>query len=104
MKVLVQMMLDAMAKSVYVVSASPMVQYGDRYGIAMSTDQLVARDKTEGKILTCEEVRKALFSDRQGGLMANLFFPSVEGFKEVFKQHGFSNVHAAYFDGKFING
>jgi glutamine phosphoribosylpyrophosphate amidotransferase len=66
MKVLVQMMLDAMAKSVYVVSASPMVQYGDRYGIAMSTDQLVARDKTEGRILTCEEVKKALFSDRQG--------------------------------------
>lgn len=65
MKVLVQMMLDAMAQSVYVVSASPMVRYGDRYGIAMSTDQLVARDKTDGDILTSEEVRKVLFSDRQ---------------------------------------
>jgi glutamine phosphoribosylpyrophosphate amidotransferase len=56
MKVLVQMMLDATAESVSVVSASPMVKFGDRYGIAMSTDQLVARDKTDGGILTCEDV------------------------------------------------
>lgn len=88
----------------HVLSASPIVKYGDRYGIAMSTSQLIARDKTGGDILTCEQIEKELFRDRDGNLKAQLFFPSVEGFKNVFKEHGLPNVHAAYFDGNFING
>ena len=78
MKVLVDMVLLAGAKSVYVISASPIVRNGDRYGIAMSTSQLIARDKIENRILTCRQIESALFRDRDGQLKAQLFFPSVE--------------------------
>lgn len=104
MKVLVDMLLLAWAKSVHVLSASPIVKYGDRYGIAMSTNQLVSRHKTEDTILTCEQIERELFLDLNGNLKARLFFPSVEGFKGVFKAHGLPNIHAAYFDGNFVNG
>ena len=104
MKVLVDMLLLAGAKSVYVLSASPIVKYGDRYGIAMSTSQLIARDKIENKVLTRRQIESALFRDRDGQLKGQLFFPSVEGFKDVFRAHGLPNIHAAYFDGNFIHG
>ncbi len=104
MKILADMLLLAGAKSVYVLIASPIVKWGDRYGIAMSTSQLIARNPTDNKVLTRKQIENALFCDRDGQLKAQLFFPSVEGFKEVFKQHGLPNIHAAYFDGNFING
>jgi len=104
MKVLVPMMLKTRTRSVQVLSSSPIVKNGDRYGIAMSTNSLTARDKIEDKILTCEQIERELFCDRDGRLIARLFFPSVEGFKDVFKAHGLPNIHAAYFDGNFIHG
>lgn len=105
MKVMVDMLLEVWALSVDVVSASPIVHYWDRYGIAMSTRELIGIDQTDGRKLTCSEVEAHLFYDaRTGKQKARLFYPSVQNFLWVFKKHGLPNVHAAYFDGNFIAG
>lgn len=56
MKVLASKLDESGAGNIQVLSSSPMVQFGDRYGIAMSTTQLVARDESDGRILTTEEI------------------------------------------------
>lgn len=52
--------------------------YGDRYGIAMSTDQLVARDISDSHMLSTEDIERLLFSDLGGQQLAHVFFPSIE--------------------------
>ncbi len=95
---------EAWARSITVLSASPVVKYGDRYGIAMSTDQLIARDPADWRILTSAEIEQKLFFDRDGRQWARLFFPSLEWFKWVFRDNGLPHIHAAYFDGNYIHG
>lgn len=105
MKIIVDMLLEAGAKSVFVLPASPIVHYGDRYGIAMSTNELIGIDHTSLERLTTADIETRLFLDaRTAQQKARLFYPSVEKFLDVFKQHGLPHVHAAYFDGKFIAG
>jgi len=105
MKIIVDMLLEAGAKSVFVLPASPIVHCGDRYGIAMSTNELIGIDHTSLDRLTASDIETRLFLDgRTGQQKARLFYPSVEKFLDVFKAHGLPQVHAAYFDGKFIAG
>lgn len=105
MKVLVEMVLELWALSVTVLSCSPIVHYGDRFGIAMSTDELVGIDHSDGRKLSTEEIElKLFFNSFTGKQKARLFYPSLSYFLEVFKKHGLPHVHASYFDGHFING
>jgi amidophosphoribosyltransferase len=105
MKILVDMLLEAGAKSVFVLPASPIVHYGDRYGIAMSTNELIGIDHVSLERLTTADIESRLFYDSlKGTQKARLFYPSVEKFLDVFKTHGLPQVHAAYFDGRFIAG
>lgn len=105
MKIIVDMLLEAGANSVFVLPTSPIVHYGDRYGIAMSTSELIGVDQVSSERLTTADIESKLFYDSMKGMQkARLFYPSVEQFLGVFKKHGFPQVHAAYFDGKFIAG
>ncbi|MBP7774014.1 hypothetical protein KA071_02905 [Candidatus Gracilibacteria bacterium] len=104
MKVLAKKLDESGAGNIQVLSSSPMVQFGDRYGIAMSTTQLVARDESDGRILTTEEIEGKLFYDRNGRQFARLFFPSLAGFRQVFADHGIPKIHDGYFSGEFCNG
>jgi hypothetical protein len=71
----------------------------------MSTAELIGVDQVSGDRLTTEDIESKLFYDPLSGRQkARLFYPSVEGFLQVFKNHGLPQVHAAYFDGKFIAG
>ncbi len=87
MRVLIDMLRESGSHNMHVLSSSPIVQYGDRYGIAMSTDQLVARDRVSGRPLNMIEIEQALFTGKKGALKARLFFPSVDGFKRVFAEN-----------------
>lgn len=104
MRVLIDMLREAWSQRMQVLSSSPIVKYGDRYGIAMSTDQLVAREKISWNTLTAEQIWNTLFTDVSWHSKASLFFPSVDWFKKVFAEHWMPHVHAAYFDGSFIAG
>ncbi len=105
MSIGVDMLLEAGAKSVFVLSASPIVHYGDRYGIAMGTGELIGVDQVSGEKLTASDIESKLFYDSRTGIQkARLFYPSVGGFLQVFKNHGLPQVHAAYFDGNFVAG
>lgn len=63
MKVIVDMLLEAGAKSVFVLPASPIVHYGDRYGIAMSTNELIGIDHVSHEKLTSTDIETRLFFD-----------------------------------------
>lgn len=105
MQVIVDMLLEAGARFVFVLPASPIVHYGDRYGIAMSTGELIGVDQVSTERLSTEDIESKLFYDPLSGRQkARLFYPSIDSFLGVFKKHGLSQVHAAYFDGKFIAG
>ncbi len=105
MQVIVDMLLEAWASAITVISASPIVHYGDRYGIAMTTRELIGIDHTDNTLRSSEDIEKKLFYNViTGQQKARLFYPSVENFLWVFKKHGLPHVHAAYFDGNFIAG
>jgi amidophosphoribosyltransferase len=104
MRVLIDMLREAWSHRMQVLSSCPIVKYGDKYGIAMSTNQLVARDKVSSEILTTEQIWNVLFADVSGRSKAQLFFPSVEWFKKVFVDQWVPHIHAAYFDGNFVAG
>lgn len=104
MKVLADKVSAAWTNNLQVLSASPMVKYWDRYGIAMSTTQLVARDESDGRVLTTPEIEWRLFYDRNGRQFARLFFPSLGGFRTVFAEHGIPRIHDGYFSWEFCNG
>jgi len=57
------MLLETGALSVDVISSSPIVHCGDRYGIAMSTNELVGIDHSDARKLSCEEIEMKLFYD-----------------------------------------
>ncbi|MEI6712037.1 MAG: hypothetical protein WCK88_07970 [bacterium] len=46
-----------------VLSASPIVHYGDKYGIAMSTNELIGINHTDGRHLNCQQIEEELFYD-----------------------------------------
>ncbi len=105
MQVIVDMLLEQWARSVFVLPASPAVHYGDRYGIAMGTGELIGVDQVSTERLSTENIESKLFYDPLSGRQkARLFYPSIDSFLGVFKKHGLFQVHAAYFDGKFIAG
>jgi amidophosphoribosyltransferase len=102
MKIIVDILLEAWALSVSVLSASPIVHYGDKYGIAMSTNELIGINHTDGKRLNCEQIEEKLFYDSRSWCQkARLFYPSVSNFLDVFKKHNMPHVHAGYFTGDF---
>lgn len=105
MQVIVDMLLEVWASSITVLSASPIVHYWDKYGIAMSTRELIGIDHTSNAQRSCEDIERKLFYDVVTGQQkARLFYPSVENFLTVFKKHGFSHIHAGYFTGEFCAG
>jgi amidophosphoribosyltransferase len=81
MKVIVDMLLEMEALSVTVLSCSPIVHYGDRFGIAMSTNELVGIDHSDGTKLSSDLIEMRLFYNSYTGRQkARLFYPSLENF------------------------